>query len=387
MNCKHFPGCGGCTSHDIPYDQQLLAKQAQIESLFPGSHVLPILPCKNQWHYRNKMEFSFSQNKAGDRFLGLILRKSRGKVFNLEECFIAPEEYADILSRTRAWWEGSTLPAFNFRSGEGTLRTFTLRQARRTAQRMAILTVSGNPKFAITQSQLKQFVAAMNDPAMSIFLQIHQAIKGQPTQFFEMHLAGPTHIDEEITLDARRFQFKISPTSFFQPNTEQAEKLYQTALSFPKLTPDSIVYDLYCGTATLGILCSPRVKKVIGIELNPHAIFDGKMNAELNGVSNIELYKGDVAEVLSTLTLTLPDLVILDPPRVGLDAKALEIIRRLNPPQILYISCNPKTQAQNILELPGYEVVVIQPVDQFPHTPHIENIIMLIRSPVSGIIG
>jgi 23S rRNA (uracil1939-C5)-methyltransferase len=251
---------------------------------------------------------------------------------------------------------------------------------------MAMLTVSGNPQFAITQTQLKSFVEAIDDASISIFLQIHQAIKGQPTQFFEMHLAGSAHILEEINLDRRKFQFNISPTSFFQPNTEQAEKLFQTALSFPKLTPDSIVYDLYCGTATLGILCAPRVKQVIGIELNPHAIFDGKMNAELNNVSNIELYAGDVAHVLSTQPLPPPDLVILDPPRAGLDAKALEILRRLNPPQILYISCNPKTQAQNLLELLGYEVAVIQPVDQFPHTPHIENIIMLLKRPISGII-
>ncbi|MGH2639060.1 MAG: class I SAM-dependent RNA methyltransferase, partial [Rhabdochlamydiaceae bacterium] len=292
MTCKHFPGCGGCTSQDIPYDEQLQLKQAFIESLFPSTQVLPILACQNPWHYRNKMEFSFSQNKAGDRFLGLILRKSRGKVFNLEECFIAPEGYADILSRVRSWWEGVPLRAFNFRSGEGTIRTFTLRQARRTGQKMAILTVSGSPQFAPTQSQINQFVQALSDPSMSVFLQIHQAIAGKPTQFFEMHLAGPTHIVEEITLDGRRFQFNISPSSFFQPNTEQAEVLYQTALSFPRLGPDSIVYDLYCGTATFGILCAPRVKQVIGIELNPHAIFDGKMNAEINHLTNIELYPG-----------------------------------------------------------------------------------------------
>ena len=236
-----------------------------------------------------------------------------------------------------------------------------------------MLTVSGTPQFAITQKELSGFVEAINDPSMSIFLQIHQAIKGQPTQFFEMHLSGPAHID--ATLGG--FQFKISPTSFFQPNTAQAEVLYQKALSLPHLTPESIVYDLYCGTATIGILCAPKVKQVIGIELNPHAIFDGKMNAELNGVTNIELYKGDVAEVLAKETLPKPDLVILDPPRMGLDAKALQILTNLAPPQILYISCNPKTQAQNLLELPQYEVEHIQPVDQFPHTPHIENIIYL----------
>ena len=379
MLCKHFPACGGCTSQDTPYDHQLQAKQAVIESLYPASKVLPIIPCQYPWHYRNKMEFSFSQNKAGDRFLGLILRKSRGRVFNLEECLIAPDGYAQMLSRVRTWWESTNLRAFNFRSAEGTLRTFTLRQARRTGQRMAILTVSGDPRFAITQTQLSQFIEAIDDGSISIFLQIHQAIKGQPTQFYEMHLKRPAHIVEEITLNNQLFQFKISPTSFFQPNTDQAEKLYQTALNFPSLTKGSCVYDLYCGTATLGILCAPRVKQVIGIELNPHAIFDGKMNAEINNLSNIELFRGDVAQVLAKETLPAPDLVILDPPRAGLDPPALDLLRKLSPPQILYISCNPKTQAQNILELPDYQIVHLQPVDQFPHTPHIENIVYMIK--------
>lgn len=379
MTCKHFLSCGGCTAQDVPYEEQLKGKQNAIESLFPGEPLLPIVPCNNPWRYRNKMEFSFSQNKAGEKFLGLILKKSRGKVFNLEECLIAPEEFADILGRVRAWWHESDLQAFNFRSAEGTLRTLTVRKGERTGQIMVILTVSGNPQFAPKTSQIEQFVQAIDDPSISLFLQVHQAIPGKPTQFFEMHLAGPTHILEELTLHGRTFQFNISPTSFFQPNTTQAEVLYQTALGFPHLTKESIVYDLYCGTATIGIVCAPRVKQVIGIEFNPHAVFDGKMNAELNGQSNVRLHRGDVAHVLAQEELPPPDLVILDPPRVGLDNAALAILRHLAPPQILYISCNPKTQAQNVLELTDYEVVKIQPVDQFPHTPHIENIVYMIK--------
>lgn len=361
----------------MPYQVQLETKQALVESLFPTFPVSPIIPCQNPWHYRNKMEFSFSQNKAGDRFLGLILKQSRGKVFNLQECFIAPEGFAQALARARTWWENTPLRAFHFHSGQGTLRTLTMRQSFRTGQKMALLTVSGNPEFAMTKSQIDAFVSALDDPSMSVFLQIQQAIKGKPTQFFEMHLAGPTHIVEHLHLDGRTFEFKISPTSFFQPNTEQAEVLYKTALSLPTLDSSSCVYDLYCGTGTFGILCAPSVKQVIGIELNPHAVFDGQMNAESNNISNITFHKGDVGQTLSTLSLPPPNLVILDPPRAGLDKPALEMLRTLNPPQILYISCNPNTQAQNLLELPGYQLVHIQPVDQFPHTPHIENICLL----------
>ena len=377
MKCMHFPACGGCKTQDVPYLLQLQEKQVLIESLFPTNLVSPIIPCQSSWHYRNKMEFTFSQNRAGDRFLGLILKKSRGKVFNLQECFIAPEGFANTLSRVRTWWEKSSLLAFHFRSAKGTLRTLTLRQSFRTGEKMAILTVSGNPEFALKQFQIDQFVKALDDPKMSIFLQIHQAIPGKPTQFFEMHLAGPTHIIEHLSLQNRRFQFKISPTSFFQPNTEQAEVLYNTALSLPLLSPNSCVYDLYCGTGTFGILCAPAVKQVVGIELNPHAVFDGQMNAEINNISNISFYKGDIAHVLTKQSLPSPDLVILDPPRAGLDPSALQILHKLNPPQILYVSCNPVTQAQNIQALPNYHLSHIQPIDQFPHTPHIENICLL----------
>lgn len=377
--CHHFPACGGCSLQEITYEEQLQRKQAAIETLFPSALVSPIIQSQEPWHYRNKMEFSFSQNKAGDRFLGLILKKSKGKVFNLHECHIAPPDFSHLLFRVREWWAQTSLRAFHFRSGEGTLRTITFREARRTGQRMAILTVSGNPEFAIKQKELDQFVKIFDNLSMTVFLQIHQATRGKPTQFFEMHLAGPPHIIEELTIEGRTFQFKVSPTSFFQPNTEQAEVLYRTALSFPTFNSDSCVYDLYCGTGTIGILCATRAQQVIGIELNPHAIFDGRMNAELNRLSNVEFYQGDVAQVLAQQTLPKPSLVIIDPPRAGLDRSALEILRQLNSPEIVYISCNPKIQAQNLLELTDYHIQYVQPVDQFPHTPHIENICFLTK--------
>lgn len=377
--CIHVPECGGCTLQQTPYEQQLLLKQAEIEKIFSPLAVKPIIPCQDPWAYRNKMEFSFSQNKAGDRFLGLILRRSRGKVFNLQECLISPSWMAEALQRVRAWWESTSLTAFNFRSGLGTLRTLTLREGRRTGDRLAMLTVSGDPRFALTRSQLNGFIQALNDPKMSIFLRVQQAIAGSPTQFFEMHLSGPDHIREELHLQGRTLRFKISPTSFFQPNTAQAEVLYNTALEIAQMTPRSTVYDLYCGTATLGMAFALKAEQVIAIELNPHAVFDAKVNAEVNQIGNIDIQCGDVGKVLSTASVLNPDLAIVDPPRPGLDALALEALKKLQPRQILYVSCNPVTQAQNIAQLPEYKIVQIQPVDQFPHTPHIENIILLKR--------
>ncbi|WP_404665677.1 23S rRNA (uracil(1939)-C(5))-methyltransferase RlmD [Rhabdochlamydiaceae symbiont of Dictyostelium giganteum] len=377
--CEHFLSCGGCSSQDIPYEEQLQRKQKVIEELFAPFKPLPIIPCEHHENYRNKMEFSFSQNKAGDCFLGLILKQSRGKVFNLYECTIGPLECRDLLARVRLWWEKTQLSAFNFRSGLGALRTLTFRQSKKTGQSLIMLTVSGDPHFALSQEQLNAFIDCINDPSISVFLQIHQAIKGRPTQFFEMHLAGPSHIMETLTVEGREFTFKISPSSFFQPNTLQAEKLYQAALRLPSFDVDSCVYDLYCGTGTLGIVCAPRVKKVIGIELNPYAVFDGKLNAEHNGILNIDFHQGDVADILKSQETEKPDVVIVDPPRVGLNEAAIQELLLLNPSEILYISCNPKTQVKNIEALTGYTVKIIQPVDQFPHTPHIENICLLTR--------
>ncbi|HEX4839019.1 MAG TPA: 23S rRNA (uracil(1939)-C(5))-methyltransferase RlmD [Rhabdochlamydiaceae bacterium] len=377
--CLHVPDCGGCTSQQIPYPDQLVQKQAEIEKIFANVPVAPIIPCKDPFRYRNKMEFSFSQDKAGNRYLGLILRKSRGKVFNLQECLISPPWMSETLQRVRSWWESTPLAAFNFRNGLGSLRTLTLREGRRTGDRLAMLTVSGDPRFALNRKQLNGFIQALNDPQMTIFLRVQQAIPGKPTQFYEMLLNGPDHITEKLHLQGKALTFKISPTSFFQPNTEQAEVLYNQAIEIANMSPQATVYDLYCGTATLGMAFALKAKKVIAIELNPHAVFDAKTNAEVNGISNIDIQCGDVGKLLSQASILQPDLAIVDPPRPGLDSLSLEALKRLQPQHILYVSCNPKTQAQNIGELSDYQIIHVQPVDQFPHTPHIENIVLLLR--------
>ena len=372
--CNHLSECGGCTFQQMPYEEQLQQKQAAIEALFPMAKT--IVPCQNPWRYRNKMEFSFSQNKAGDKYLGLIMRSSRGKVFNLHECLLAPSWMAETLQRVKAWWDQTEIPAFHFHRGTGTLRTLTLREGRRTGDRLAMLTVSGDPKYALTRTQLNGFLKALDNPQMSTFLRVQQCIPKTPTQFFEMHLCGPDHIRDELHLQGRVLSFKISPSSFFQPNTEQAEVLYTKALEMT--TSSSLVYDLYCGTATLGMAFALKAKKVVAIELNPYAVFDARINAEQNQIENITIECGDVGKILATTSDT-PDLVIVDPPRPGLDSLALEQLKRLQPRQILYVSCNPATQAKNIAELVDYQVVHVQPVDQFPHTKHIENIVLLSR--------
>jgi 23S rRNA (uracil1939-C5)-methyltransferase len=251
-----------------------------------------------------------------------------------------------------------------------------LREGKRTQDRMVMLTVSGNPEYALKRTQINSLVDAVKGDNVSVFLRIQQTQKGSPTQFYEMHLHGPDHIREELNA----LSFKISPTSFFQPNTCAAEKLYARALELCTLHPDQLVFDLYCGTATLGMICARQVKKVIGIELNPHAVFDAKSNMEHNQIKNMEIHCGDVGKLLKERQWERPDLVILDPPRAGLDAVAIAHVIALNPKQILYVSCNPATQAENIKKFieSGYLLKEIQPVDQFPHTMHIENIALLL---------
>lgn len=387
--CPHAPSCGGCTWQQMDYAAQLEEKRARVQALFPTFPCPSPLPASSLWHYRNKMEFSFSQNKAGERFLGLVLAGSKGHVFNLTECSLVSPWFARTLSCVRTWWQKSSLSAYRL-DNTGSLRTLTMREGKRTGDKLLLLTVSGNPDYALNREQLKGFVEAAKSSLpqeewknLSLFLQIQQVKKGSPTQFFEMHLFGKDHLTEILTLPLDpplTLHFTVSPTSFFQPNPAMAEQLYSTALNMLSL-PKEHVLDLYAGTATLSMVLAPYAKKVTAIELNPHACFDAESNKELNGFSHIEILCGDVGEHLPRLK-ERPDLVLLDPPRVGLGEKALSSLIALGAPEILYISCHPPTQATDIEALlkAGYALIALQPVDQFPHTPHIENIALLRRS-------
>ncbi|NGX38166.1 MAG: 23S rRNA (uracil-C(5))-methyltransferase RlmCD [Chlamydiae bacterium] len=390
--CGHVPECGGCCLQQMDYSSQLDFKEEWVQKLFSPfieSHhteVRPILGCENPWRYRNKMEFSFSQNRAGDHFLGLMLAGGRGKVLNLSECMLVSKWYIETLSSARDWWKESGLSAYHHRTDSGHLRTLTLREAKQGKGKMAMLTVSGNPSFALKKEQIQKFVACIKkttpDEHLSIFLQVHQIAKGRPTQFFEMHLHGPDHITERLEVElegqTHTLDFKISPTSFFQPNTVQAQKVYSEGLQMLSLC-GARLFDLYCGGATIGLAAAKSAKEVMGIELNHHSVFDAKWNQEVNGIQNFTIHRGDVGEVLTDLNVASPDIVVVDPPRVGLGEIALQHVKNLGAKEILYISCSPITQAENIQVLieAGYRLKILQPVDQFPHTAHVENICLL----------
>lgn len=402
--CVHFGVCGGCRWQHIPYQEQLRLKQEAVEKLFrpllPAEMaVKPIVACDPPWHYRNKMEFSFSSDAAGNRYLGLIIDSSRGRVLNVTECHLVNPWFAETLQAVRQWWQDSGLAAYHPYTDTGALRTLTVREGKRSGDRLVMLTVSGNADFALNRQQLESFAACVRSVAqpadeasrLSIFLRIHQAVKGMVTNFYEMLLHGPDAIREvlyvqpDVAKETSALTFSVGPSAFFQPNTQQAEQLYSLALQLLQVPADSVVYDLYCGTGTLGICAAKSAKQVLGIEISAEAALDARGNVTANRLANVTILTGAVRDVVAKVrqeqSFPHPDVVMVDPPRSGLDPDTVRHLCELAPKKILYISCNPTTQAENVKELQaaGYRIEVVQPVDQFPHTVHIENIIVLSR--------
>lgn len=392
IRCSHVGKCGGCSLQQMSYPAQLTHKEEIIKELFAPifeGAISSIIPSAAVWHYRNKMEYTFSQDAAGRKFLGLVIAASKGRVEPLQECYIAPLWFTQLLECVRKWWDDTGLLAFCANRNSGSLRTLTLREGLRTQEKMAILTVSGVPEYSLTKEHLHSFVAALKslipDETFSVFLRIQQTSPGKETQFYEMQLSGPAWIHEELEISVLEYRktlkFTISPSAFFQPNTTQAEKIYSKALELAGMRHRRCVLDLYAGTATLGMVFAPFADKVIAIEINPYAVFDGEVNRKVNEIDNLQIFKGDVAQVLSSLKdeVKNPDLALLDPPRTGLSKESIQIIADLQPAEIIYISCVPQTQARDceLLKEVGYKIISIQPVDQFPHTIHIENIVLL----------
>jgi 23S rRNA (uracil1939-C5)-methyltransferase len=384
--CKHFGSCGGCTFQHMPYELQCKHKEQYIRNLFQDllqehTAFLPLVPSPDVWEYRNKMEFTFSEDKKGEKFLGLILARSRGHVFHLEECFLSHNWFQETVKAVRAWWLERSILAYRHAKNTGALRTLSLRHGIETGDRLVMLTVSANPDFALHQNDLRAFVEAVHtvSPKASCILRLHQIVPGKPSQFYEMKLAGDDFFQEKITLPDQTLTFQLSPSAFFQPNTGAASKIYAKAIEHAGFQSSDVVYDLYSGAGVFGMCVAHLVRQVIGIELSADCHFDATVNKERLGCTTYRPIKGDVGEVLKKRDFEAPDVVIVDPPRVGLDPSALNLISSLRPKTLVYVSCNPKTQRENIQFFlqNGFRLTLVQPIDQFPHTPHIENIAIL----------
>ena len=397
--CPHVGECGGCVWQHMTYEHQLESKQEWIDHLFsplavPNGVVRPIIGCDVPWQYRNKMEFSFSQDLAGTRFLGLYHSQWRRCVFDLKVCYLTGEWMAPALHAIKAWWEGTTLSAYKPSSNTGSLICVTMRQSATLDDRMVILTVSGNPDYALKQHHLDEFVAVVKGAAtppsgtLSIVLRIRQIAKKMPTQLYEMILSGPDHIREALEVEThkgtkRTLELHISPQAFFQPNTRQAMKIYSQALQMADLQPHDVVYDLYCGIGVFGMFAASAVRTSVGVELSRDSAYDAKTNAARLNLSNFSIQCGDVADIVAKMkkegSYDRPTTVIVDPPRAGLMPDAIDEIVSLDPKTIVYVSCNPETQVKDAQELVqrGWKIAALQPVDQFPHTFHVENILLL----------
>lgn len=385
LRCTHVGECGGCSFQQLNYKAQLLEKENTIRSLFApyfedGVKVNPIIGSPEIWHYRNKMEYTFSSDREGNRYLGLIKIHSKGRVINLKQCHLSPTWFIKVKNAVFTWWEEEQLEAFHPFRGEGLLINLILRADQTDQQKMVNLVVSGNPRFALRQSQLNRFKEAVlscfDGDEVSIFLTLKHAQKGVPTTYSEMHLSGAPSLQEKITVRGREMVFHVSPSSFFQPNRFTVNLLYEKVLEFADPGPEDKVLDLFSGIGTMALLFSHFVKEVLAVEINKAAVCDAMESAERHDRENITFFAKDVREL--EMDEGVFDTLIIDPPRSGLEKKGVEVLLKLMPKKIVYVSCNPKTQAEDLKDLmPYYKVEKCQPLDQFPHTPHIENILLL----------
>ncbi len=384
--CKHFGSCGGCVLQHLSYEDQLQIKEQQVRDAikriggFDDKVVLPIIGCAEPWFYRNKMEFSFSRrtdsgSAAGDKgelTLGLHVRRRHHDLIELEECFLLNDYVGGLVKGVRDF--------FRIKDREGRLGeemkllSMVVRESKSNGEIMVNLLVeNGEPDFLSEYTDLLKTLLKGKNPASIYFTQIVN-FKGRPKKIHEMPLWGKETIIDSLTLEnGKRLDFEISPQAFFQPNTRQAEVLYGEVMKAAKLSGGEIVFDLFCGAGTIGSFCAHAAKKVYGIEINESAVKNATANAALNGISNIEFILGDTAKVLPQIK-DRPDVVIVDPPRGGMDINALDLIASLCAKRIVYVSCNPSTLARdlNLLKKTGYSLLSVQPVDMFPQTYHIE---------------
>ncbi|MBT0608790.1 23S rRNA (uracil(1939)-C(5))-methyltransferase RlmD [Aequorivita echinoideorum] len=391
--CPHFGTCGGCKWQNMGYEYQLFYKQKEVEQNLQriGKIELPpfqpILGSKKQYFYRNKMEFSFSDNKwltldqikSGDTIenknaLGFHIPGMWDKILDLEICYLQADPSNAVRDFVKEKAQELNLSFFNTRNQEGFLRTLMIRTTS-TGEIMVLLQFFHEDKE--NRISLLEAIAAEFPQINSLLYVINS--KGNDTLYDqEINLfSGRDHIFEEM----EGLKFKINAKSFYQTNSEQAYELYKITRDFAGLTGNELVYDLYTGTGTIAQFVSKKAKKVVGIEAVPDAIKAAKENATLNNIDNVSFYVGDMKKVFNTEFIEThgrPNVVITDPPRDGMHADVVAQLLQLSAEKIVYVSCNSATQARDLALLDSlYKVTKVQPVDMFPQTHHVENVVLL----------
>jgi len=379
--CRHFGACGGCRFQDYAYDLQAAAKEAQVRDAltrlggFVDPPLEPIVPAASRFGYRNKLEYSFAAGEDGPA-LGFHRAGRWDGVLPVDECLLTTRLGNAIRDAVRSWAREERLQAFDQSTGEGYLRHLVVREGRNTGQALVLLVTAAGERFdaGYFVDVLRRFPEVRS---------IHWGINDTPAEVTNLPtklLWGEPAI-EEMLLGLR---FRLRPNAFLQTNTEMAERLYESARDFAALTGAETVYDLYCGTGTIGLALAAGALTVWGVEISEEAVACAIENAELNGIANAAFFAGNVGQSLEELRDRAgpPDVVVVDPPRAGLAGKALRRTGELAASRLVYVSCNPTTLASDAKVLRdeyGFELRRCRPVDMFPHTPHIESVSLLER--------
>ena len=379
--CDHYPACGGCRFQDLDYQAQVAAKESQVRDALAriGGLAEPplerIVPAASVFHYRNKLEYSFAPGSAGP-VLGLHKAGRWDEVIDIAECWLTTELGNRIREAVRAWARESGHPAYDQEGGTGFLRHLVYREGRNTGQVLIQLVTAPGKLDA------EGFVAALR--RFPEVRSIHHAVNDRPAEVTNL----PTTLlwgDEAIEELVLGLRFRVRPTAFLQTNTEMAERLYELAIDAASLTGEETVWDLYCGTGTIGLSMASNALTVWGVDVSEESIACALENADLNGIANAAFFAGEVGQAVEELRDRSgdPDVVVVDPPRAGLSNKAIRRLGRIGAPRIVYVSCNPTTLAGNVKLLRddwGYELKRARPVDMFPHTPHVESVSLLERT-------
>lgn len=391
--CEHFTVCGGCRWQHLPYELQLRCKQKQVEDALKRiakvacPPVRPILGSKRIWEYRNKMEYTFSnkcwltyeQLRSGEEFpvreaAGFHIPGAFDKVLDIHKCWLQDDFSNRLRLFVKQFGLGHGYSFYDLRNNAGLLRTLMVRMAS-TGQIMAVMVFGEDdqPKIQALLDAVRAEFPEITSLLYVVNLKVNDTIADQEVL---LH-SGAEWIEEEM----EGLIFRVGPKSFYQTNSLQAYELYKVARDFAGLTGDELVYDLYTGTGTIANFVSRQARQVVGIEYVPEAIEDAKVNSQINGIDNTLFYAGDMKDVLNAEFIAehgRPDVMIIDPPRAGMHGDVVNVILEAEPERIVYVSCNPATQARDLALLDSkYEVLAIQPVDMFPHTQHVENVVKL----------
>ena len=391
--CRYADDCGGCRWQHVQYEAQLEMKRQSVAEVFEhhtGFEDVPVretMGSPKRFYYRNKMDFDFSADRwltrdeidTGQDFdtdfaLGLHVPGNFYKVLDLQECHLHSEFSARLVNGIRAFVKEQGWAPWDIRNHEGFLRHLVLRSGERTGDFMVNLVTYGAP-----MERISAFGDFLQDefPTVTTFVHTNHTGTSQNPEGETQVVFGPGVIYDEIG----DYRFEISPDAFFQTNTLQAERLYEVARDFAALRPSDRLYDLYCGAGTISLFMSEHVREVVGVELVEAAVENARTNAAHNEVDNCTFVSGDMKEVFTPSFVAThgdPDVLIVDPPRAGMHKDVVAQIADLTPDRFVYVSCNPQTQARDLERLrDDYAIEAVQPVDMFPHTPHIETVVRL----------